>query len=300
MEEGFRLIKRVDITVASPNVDLHYGPYTSVTEANREIVLGLRAVGKVVGIVSGTEVLDYHWRNGITDEDLVQKSSVTEAEKATWNGKQDKSGNDGIRYVLFNGGLVPDIDTNTNIINTDLTQTANRNHDLGAKKLKFTNGDFEVPALTLTETAENSKPNKVGTPDGLKLMFTDKDGINRKLAFDEFTTQIISTGGNYNSLEVTADLLIFTNTNAQAILNGIWGKSDFHILNLSPTYEVRINHNSGSVTGGGQPIMLPTASGNMGVKGTARILKTATYGYFVADTWGSKYRPEFTGLTETL
>lgn len=113
-----------------------------------------------------------------------------------------------------------------------------------------------------------------------------------------FTTQLIDTGGNYNDLEVTADLLVFTNENAQAILNGIWGRKEFHILNLSSQYEILINHDSSSVSGNGQPIMLPTNSGTAGIKGTARVLQTDSYGYFVADTWGSKYRPEFSELTE--
>lgn len=131
------------------------------------------------------------------------------------------------------------------------------------------------------------------------LDFVQKQKVAAMIAANsDFTTQEILSGGNYNNLEVTADLLVFKNENAQAILNGVWGKKDFHILNLSNTYEVKINHNSASVTGNGQPIKLPTATGNMGIKGTARILQTAGYGYFVADTWGSRYRPEFKGLTE--
>lgn len=114
----------------------------------------------------------------------------------------------------------------------------------------------------------------------------------------DFTTQEILSGGNYNDLEVTADLLVFKNENAQAVINGIRGRKEFHILNLSSTYEVKINHNSSSVSGDGEPIMLPTTEGSMGIKGTARMLHTDGYGYFVADTWGSRYRPEFKGLTE--
>lgn len=187
----------------------------------------------------------------------------------------------------------------SNLFNSDLTLTANRNHNLGTKKISFTNGDFQVPALMLEQIGENSKPNKIGTANGLDLKFTNKDGIIKKLAFDEFTTQIISSGGNYNNLEITADLVIFTNTNAQAIINGVWGKSDFLIWNYSSVYEVKINHNSTSITGNGQAIILPTASGNMGVKGTARITKAAGYGYLVVDAWNTKYRPEFGTLAET-
>lgn len=139
------------------------------------------------------------------------------------------------------------------------------------------------------------------TPDASNLKYPTVTAVIEALATlsPDFTTQEILTGGNYNNLEVTADLVVFKNENAQAILNGVWGKKEFHILNLSSLYEVRINHNSSSIVGNGQPIMLPTASGNMGVKGTARILETDGYGYFVADTWGSKYRPEFKNLPST-
>ncbi|QAA81420.1 hypothetical protein EI546_06605 [Aequorivita sp. H23M31] len=115
-----------------------------------------------------------------------------------------------------------------------------------------------------------------------------------------FTTQTITNGGNYNDLEVTADLLVFTNENAQAIINGIKGKKDFHILNLSENYEVRINHDSPSVGAGAFPLKLPTAGGSVGIKGTARILYTESYGYFVADTWGSLYRPEYKHITKEV
>ena len=156
--------------------------------------------------------------------------------------------------------------------------------------------------------------NRLLNPEGLDILFP----IDSKAKFrysasvqrwiflgiygstDNFTTQTITSGGNYNDLEITANLVIFTNENAQAILNGIWGRKEFHILNLSTTHEVVINNDSSSVTGNGQPIKLPTASGAMGIQGTARILyANSTYGYFLADVWASKYRPEFDSLTET-
>lgn len=115
----------------------------------------------------------------------------------------------------------------------------------------------------------------------------------------DFTTQEITSGGNYNDLEVTADLLVFTNENAQAILNGVWGKKEFHILNRSEQYEVRINHDSSSVVDPLRRIKLPTNGGSVGVKGTARVLFTESYGYFVSDTWGSTYRPEFKDIIGT-
>lgn len=113
-----------------------------------------------------------------------------------------------------------------------------------------------------------------------------------------FSHQIIDSGGNYNGLEVTADLVVFTNENAQAVINGVKGKKDFHLLNLSSQYEVRVNLDSGLVEPGAFPIKLPTSTASVGIKGTARILYFEDYGYFVSDTWGSRYRPEFPDLTE--
>lgn len=72
--DGFKLIKRVEITTASPNVDLHFGPYADIEEANRLIIPSLRAQGKVVGIFVNGEVVDYSWKLGIGDADLVVKS----------------------------------------------------------------------------------------------------------------------------------------------------------------------------------------------------------------------------------
>ena len=172
------------------------------------------------------------------------------------------------------------------------------------------NSNNEITANVLRPILEAilDQPNElIGDLDGLQT--DDRSNlvaaINEVLdgngggSFDpDFTTQIIDSGGNYNNLEVTADLLVFTNENAQAILNGIWGRKEFHILNLSSQYEIMINHDSSSVSGNGQPIMLPTNSGTAGIKGTARVLQTDSYGYFVADTWGSKYRPEFSEVTE--
>jgi hypothetical protein len=218
----------------------------------------------------------------------------------TVDGTDSIMGAVGKRALLISHGnidMLYILGTVDNIATANLIFTTNRSHNLATHKLTFTNGRFEVPSVELPTTSATSIPNKVWT-DGLFLYLTNNLGINKPLAFNEFTTQVISTGGNYNNLEITADLVVFTNTNAQAIINGVWGKSDFHILNLG-SFEVRINHNSSSVLGSGQPIMLPTASGDMGIKGTARILKAPTYGYFVSDTWGSRYRPEFSGLTET-
>lgn len=106
----------------------------------------------------------------------------------------------------------------------------------------------------------------------------------------DFTEQLVTSGGNYNDLEVTGDILVFTNDNAQAILNGVTGKKEFSILNYSD-YELRINNSD--------LIYVPTPEGFIGVDGTCRMIYSNHIGkYLLFDVWNSKYDPAFPGLTE--
>lgn len=88
-----------------------------------------------------------------------------------------------------------------NLFSHDLTLTLNRTHNLGAKKIKFTNGDFEVPTLTLTETSENSKPNKIWT-SGNNIRFTDKLGVNYTGTSDKVLTNEKTGQENYSKVIV--------------------------------------------------------------------------------------------------
>lgn len=73
-ELGIRLQKNV-------NVDLLYGPYTSVADANAKVTPYLRSVsgvtglkvGRTIAIDNGTVRKEYWWDGGIADTDLVEK-----------------------------------------------------------------------------------------------------------------------------------------------------------------------------------------------------------------------------------
>jgi len=71
----FNLSKRIKIVVPSSNVDSMYGPYNSVSAANAAIISGVREKGKTVGVLINGGVVEYWWKSGIADSDLVLKTA---------------------------------------------------------------------------------------------------------------------------------------------------------------------------------------------------------------------------------
>jgi hypothetical protein len=58
-------------------VDAKYGPYADVATAKSEIGSTLRYKGLTVGILVGGAVVEYWWKDGITDSDLISKGGAT-------------------------------------------------------------------------------------------------------------------------------------------------------------------------------------------------------------------------------
>jgi hypothetical protein len=71
----FNLANQINIVNPAANVDSTYGPYNTVTEANTAIISGLRVIGRTVGVITAGSVIEYWWKNGILDTDLIVKSS---------------------------------------------------------------------------------------------------------------------------------------------------------------------------------------------------------------------------------
>ena len=55
-------------------IDLRYGPWNDVTDANLNIPTERRQIGLTVGIQSGLTLSEYWYYSGITDTDLVLKT----------------------------------------------------------------------------------------------------------------------------------------------------------------------------------------------------------------------------------
>lgn len=71
----FNLSSPILIVNPTANVDSTYGPYTSLADAKTAIIQGLRVIGRTVGIIENGAVVEYWWKEGITDNDLVVKTA---------------------------------------------------------------------------------------------------------------------------------------------------------------------------------------------------------------------------------
>ena len=86
----FPLANRIKIKNASPDVDIHYGPWASVSDACANVPVALRAKGKTVGVIESNEVVEYQWKAGIADGDLVLKFGTGVRGKSAYDIAVDK------------------------------------------------------------------------------------------------------------------------------------------------------------------------------------------------------------------
>lgn len=75
---AFEIPFGVKPTVAKANVDERYGTYSSTSEANASIPQAIRSKGLTVGIIEDNSVVEYWYKSGITDNDLVIKIASSE------------------------------------------------------------------------------------------------------------------------------------------------------------------------------------------------------------------------------
>jgi len=111
--------------------------------------------------------------------------------------------------------------------------------------------------------------------------------------------QIIALGGNYNNLEINAEIIQFTNTNAQAIVNGLNFNAYKRITLINNSdFDVRLNAESAN-SDENKRIKLPTGLTNMGIQGTTELVYVDSIERWqIVDSFASKYRPEHRGLNE--
>lgn len=90
-EQATNITARINTLEAVPNIDINYGPYTSVHEAYTTLSANEAiAQGLTVGIQETTNspITEYWFKNGITEADLVMKSSGEGV--TSYNNLEDK------------------------------------------------------------------------------------------------------------------------------------------------------------------------------------------------------------------
>lgn len=70
----FPLVNRVGVTNPYSNVDGRYGPWNNRNEALTSFNAGLRSQGLTLGIIENGKVVEYWYRDGVLDTDLVLKT----------------------------------------------------------------------------------------------------------------------------------------------------------------------------------------------------------------------------------
>lgn len=61
------------------NIDFYYGPWASVAEAIALVPVSVRLY-RTVGIVTNDIIVEYWWKSGNTDEDLIVKLDALDFE----------------------------------------------------------------------------------------------------------------------------------------------------------------------------------------------------------------------------
>lgn len=77
-KKTLNLTRGLEVRGKYSNIDFLYGPYTTLQAACKRIVEAVRQKGLTVGIIERDSVVEYWWRDGIKDSDLILKNPSKE------------------------------------------------------------------------------------------------------------------------------------------------------------------------------------------------------------------------------
>ena len=72
---NFTIANKIEIANPHANLDVLYGPYQDLLEAKSSVLPVLREKGLTVGVYESGAVVEYWWKAGTTDADLVLKQA---------------------------------------------------------------------------------------------------------------------------------------------------------------------------------------------------------------------------------
>lgn len=77
-KKTLNLTRGLEVRGKYSNIDFLYGPYTTLQAACKRVVEAIRQKGLTVGILERGSVVEYWWRDGIKDSDLILKNPSKE------------------------------------------------------------------------------------------------------------------------------------------------------------------------------------------------------------------------------
>lgn len=173
-----------------PNIDAKYGPYSSTTEALMALVPDTRAIGLTVGIKTSTGIIEYWFKNGISDNNLVVKGEAPDLSNyytkkqvddkfTSTNNKVTKNAND-IQEIKE---TIADMETDNSSpytrgqmrkLRVKITGVPSGTYAVAVPPLKydtenvvsFTTDDCNTTTLSVVWAAINKRPISIHTVDG--------------------------------------------------------------------------------------------------------------------------------------
>ena len=173
-----------------PNIDAKYGPYSSTTEALMALAQEVRAIGLTVGIKTSIGIVEYWFKNGISDSNLVVKGEAPNLSNyytkkqvddkfTSTNNKVTKNAND-IQEVketiadMEMGNSSPYTKGQMRKIRVKITGVPSGTYAVAIPPLKydtenvvsFTTDDCNTTTLSVVWAAINKRPISIHTVDG--------------------------------------------------------------------------------------------------------------------------------------
>lgn len=190
-------------------VDAKYGSYADVATAKSEIGSTLRYKGLTVGILVGGSVVEYWWKDGITDSDLVVKGSATAwgTITGTLSSQTDlQSALDGKQATIT--GAATTIDT----------------EDLTASRALVSDGSGKVAVSSVTSTelgyvsgVTSSVQTQVDSKT-TKLITTNRQTASYTLVLSDADKLVEMNVGSANNLTVPLNSSVAFPTGTQILL----------------------------------------------------------------------------------
>lgn len=184
MMDYIGVLKQFAVNGASANVDYLYGPFESIETACSKVPQSIRSAGRTVGILTSSGVVEYWWKNGVTDSDLVVKSQ-----------------SDGGGSLADNLNFVEVIPTSEGNIVID-------NKNIPYAKVTLT-GDSRIFNLSISNTKEGSFGKILVFQTGLKQIAVAeniKGTVN--LPLNNGTIALLSYNRSGNNIYIYTDVVL--------------------------------------------------------------------------------------------